>query len=185
MEINFLKKDGTLKFKIIIYSCNSIIVKEDKEDPLINILETSNEIIKLSNLYLHEAIKYFYFSMKKVNSILCLVDDLIDIGKGEKNLAFHFYLNLLIKDKSIYANYSYSIGFIKELNNIHKNIKQEFKDILYSKYIIDLINYYTQLEENDDDKEQEQLKIIQRENERYIKDKIKCFKEINLNIDEN
>ena len=182
MEINSLKKDETLKFQIIIYSCNSIIAKKD---PLINILETFKEVKFLSELNIYEAIKYFYFSINKVHYILYQTQELIDIKEEEKNLAFHFYLNLLIKDNPTIINYSYSIGFIKELNNIHKNIKLEFKDILYAKYIIDLINNYTQLDKIEDDKEQGQLKIIQTENERYIKDKIKCFNEINLNIDEN
>ena len=182
MEINSINKDETLKLKIIIYSYDSIIVKED---PLINILETYNEIKNLSNLNLYEAIKYFYFSINKVENILYETDELIDIEKEEKNLAFHFYLNLLIKVNLTITNYSYSFYLIEELNKVRKNIKQEFKSILYAKCIIDLINYYTQLDKNDDDKKKKQLEKIQIENEKYIKDKIKIFNEINLNKDEN
>ena len=149
MEINSINKDETLKLKIIIYSYDSIIVKED---PLINILETYNEIKNLSNLNLYEAIKYFYFSINKVENILYETDELIDIEKEEKNLAFHFYLNLLIKVNLTITNYSYSFYLIEELNKVRKNIKQEFKSILYAKCIIDLINYYNQLDKNDDDK---------------------------------
>ena len=157
-----------------------------EKDPLTNLLKDFEEIENLLDLNLCRETNYIYFSKEKIHKILYDAEELIDIkfDKTKNDLAYNFYLNLLINDNTTITNYSYSLDFINELNN-EKKLKEEtelYKSIFYAKCIIDLINNFKQLDDYDDENE-DKLNIIKGDNEKYIKEKINIFNDI-ININE-
>ena len=170
-----------------------------KSDPFFNVLRNYSQIknpLELSNIYL---IKYYYFSRKKIHIILYDEEEVINIKfKDEKrtnlsllqadlnikNLSQYFYFNLLIEDNINIINYTYSFDFIIEINNIQKNIKDIYTKIFLAKIINDLIFNYQGLDEYNEEKEEEPLKKIRRENQDIIKDKLDIFENINLYLNE-
>ena len=82
------------------------------------ILEEGNKI----NIF-----KLLFFSKKTIHNILYNDDQIINIKYEDKmkRLDYNFYLNLLIKDCPEIINYSYSIEFIKKINNETNLIKDK------------------------------------------------------------
>ena len=181
-EKSLIEEEISLKFLLLIYiinSSDSITIK----DSLIT-LKDFNEIniLLLSNL--SKAIKCFYFSKKKVHKILYDEEQIIKIEDGtiRNSLSFNFYLNLLINDDNAITNYSYSFNYI-ENNNIN-DLDDEFTKMIEAKYILDLIDNYERLDEYEE-KNKEKLDKIKEYNEKYIKENLNIFKDLNLDLKED
>ena len=134
---------------------------------------------KLDNLNL---IKLLYFNRNSIQKILYDSEKIIklDSNKGEKNLSYYFYLSLLIKENDNMVNYSYNIDFIKEVNNLHEN-NAFYKNIIISKIILELINNYKQIDEDNDNNLE--LENLEKDNIKIIEDNIHIFKKLKLNYD--
>ena len=134
---------------------------------------------KLDNLNL---IKLLYFNRNSIQKILYDSEKIIklDSNKGEKNLSYYFYLSLLIKENDNMVNYSYNIDFIKEVNNLHEN-NTFYKNIIISKIILELINNYKQIDEDNDNNLE--LENLEKDNIKKIEDNIHIFKKLKLNYD--
>ena len=178
-----IEEEISLKLLLIIYiinSSDSISIK----DSLMKTLKNFNEI----NILLHsnpsKAIKYFYFSKTIVHSILYEEDQIIKIEdiRIRNNLAFNFYLNLLINADETMNNYSYSFNYIENNKN---DLDNKFTNIIKAKYILDLISIYKGFDEYNENDDDEKLAQIEKENKNYIKKNLNIFKEqLNLDLEE-
>ena len=98
----------------------------------------------------------------------------------KKSLSFYFYLNLLINENSATTDYIYSFDLIEELNDSQEsNNNGIYKKIILSKAIIELIDYYKNLDNYNEEKE-EKLKEIENKNELIIKQNINYIEQIGL-----
>ena len=160
-------------------------------DPLMYLFKNFEEISKFlfSKADSYDIINYLYFAKAKIHDILYNEEELINIefNDTKKELAYNFYLNLLIKEDDTINNYSYSFEYIKKLNDIRKNLSEKYKSIFYAKCILDLINIYKGLEIFDKENKEEELNKIQEDNSIVIKDNINIFSNnnIKLKINEN
>ena len=183
---NAENKSKKLKLLSYIFNSNLNCLNKIKKDPLMDLLTDFEEIEYYLHLNNPHIMLFFYSSKKKIHKILYEEEQIIDIkfDQTKLNLAYNFYLNLLINDNLAITNYSYEIQLIKELNNIRRNLNEKYKAIFYAKCIIDLINNYKELEIYDEEKEEEELNIIEDEIIKHIENNINIFKDINLNINE-
>jgi hypothetical protein len=93
-----------------------------------------------------------------------------------------FYLSLLLEDIPETINYTFSINYIKAVNEIRKDIKiKKLKRILLSKILLLLINNFKGEDEYDEDEYGEVINMIEKENIEYIEKNIDIFEtEFNL-----
>ena len=138
-----------------------------------NYLEKDLNNLRLAKLY-YFARKNLYQALYDLNKIIRLNYD----DKNEENLPFYFYLSLFIRDNENIINYSYSIDYIKNINNKSKIINDKYYKIMMSKIVIDLIKNYKGLYEYEYNKEE--IEIIKNENKKIINDNILIFNELGI-----
>ena len=162
-------------------------IYEINKDPGINLISNYNDIEKILKLNEREIIKFLYFNRINIHNILYNEDKLIPIKYDEKNnhLSYFFYLSLLIMENINIINYYFSIDYIKEIYKEKINKNNKYKLIIFSKFIIELINNYRGINEFYEN-ENNKLEFIKIENEskNNIKNNIYIFKEIDLDINE-
>ena len=143
----------------------------------------------IERIFYHiDKIIYFDFDDKNNNFFLKINQDKIEIEK-KNEMAFLFYISLLIRYNINIVNYSYSIGFIIKINSINKFITKNtiYKKILISKIILELINFYKSnqiFKEKNNQEEKQNLNEIEKENINVIEKYINCFENIGLKINE-
>ena len=122
--------------------------KSDKEaidlyNPIAKLEINFEEIQNISNLE-EKIYQFFYFNRKKIHKELYDNQKKINVVFDEiKNLAFYFYLYLLINEDLTIINYSYSIELIKKLNDLQNNNNDKiYKKIIIAKIIPVLIWNY-------------------------------------------
>ena len=90
-------------------------------------------------------IKFLYFNRFNIHKILFDENEIININQKlnteKENLNIYFYVNLLINEDTKIVNYSYSLDFIRDLNNKEEGHNEHYKKLIKAKIIIDLINY--------------------------------------------
>jgi len=93
-------------------------------------------------------------------------------------------MSLLIKYNKNLVNFSYSFGMIKKINSINKNIDIStiYKNILISKIILELINFYKSNQIFEEKNNKEDLNEIEKENNNIIEKYINDFGNIGLKI---
>ena len=181
-----LKKNIFVKF---LHDQKKLIepFEEEKKDPLFELLSNYsdlNDIIEQNKTKKDKYfIKFFYFNKKKIHEILYKEEKKINIDNNiiENKLSDYFYLTLLIEDNIDIVNYEYSFDFINN-NNIFNQLKQDnnnnYKNIILSKIIIELINNYKGRDNYHPVQDEEKLNEIENT------DNIKNSKESDLNINE-
>ena len=87
-------------------------------------------------------------------------------------------MSLLIRENENVINYSYSIDFIKKINNKSKINEDKYYKIIISKIIIELIKNYKGLYEYEYNKEE--IERIENENKKIINDNIHIFNELGI-----
>ena len=158
------------------------------KDPLQNIISNYDNIkTVLNNKNDLNAIKILFFNNRKIHEILYEEDEIIHIecNDNKKDLAYNFYLNLLINENTAIINYCYTIKYIKEVNNQRAIKKGKYKIIFYSKCIIDLINNYRQTDEYNYNIDEPILELIEKENEEIIKKYVDDFHTFGLKYNYN
>ena len=151
--------------------------KKDIENIFIN-------IEKLENKYKIDNFKLLYFNRVSINKILYDKDEIIALNSEDiPNLSYYFYVSLLIRFDENIINYSYSIEFIKKLYNQNININENdiYKKIIVSKIILDLIDNYKDIPDNNYDNDKNELEKIKNGNLNLIEKNLYIFKNINLN----
>ena len=122
-------------------------------------------------------IKFIYQNKKNFHKYLYEKDEIIYISLKEENIniAFLFYLDLLINDDNYnyVLNYSYSYEDIIKINELQKTPSEPIIKVVIGKIIIDLINYYQEGNDFDEDKYEKYLYPIKNENKKLIEENIK------------
>ena len=151
--------------------------KIDNKEFRINLNEIK-DFYKFKTSYLLQILS---FNRIRINQLLYECEKVIDLEYTKiEHFSDFFYLVLLIEEDPIVINYIYSINLIKE-NNVSKNTSDEFKKIIISKTILNLINNYKGLEEYNDKKYE--IKNLENENIKIIEDNINIINNFGLNLD--
>ena len=129
-------------------------------------------------------VKIYYLYRDIIHKQLYEKEEMINLNfndKKEENLSYYFYISLLIKDKEEIINYSYTFEYIKEIFNQAKNDNDndKYSKLIISKIILELINNYKQLDE--DEYNNEELEQIENKCNKIISGNIIIFNELNIN----
>ena len=134
------------------------------------------------------SIKLLHFLRNTIHATLYNEEEIIFIknenDKNNKEIAFYFYLDLLINENPEIINYSYSIEFLERINNKRKQIKGKFIIVILSKVIIDLINNFKGTDEYNEDEDKGFLDQMEENNRQAIKNSLDVFHSIGLYFDE-
>ena len=156
---------------------------ENDEDPIYNLLAKFQEIKEITTNMNGDIFKFLYFNKKRVHEILYNEDEIIRIDEN-KTITYSelFYLSLLLEDIPETINYTFSINYIKAVNEIREKIKiKKLKGILLSKILLLLINNFKGEDEYDENENEEEINYIEKENIEYIEKNIDIFEtEFNL-----
>jgi hypothetical protein len=174
----------------LCWKCSLEYPFENIHDPIHNLLSSSNEIEEIFQKHNYKKkFLFLYFNKNKFHNILYDEDEIYFVDENIKiNYSELFYLSLLLVDISETINYRFSLDFIILVNNIIKENEEikEIKRILISKIILVLIENFKGEEEYNEKENGEQIKKIEAENEKYIKDYVFIFKQkLNLDYDYN
>lgn len=159
---------------------------ENNNDPLFKMFNTFEMIKEINNNYEEENKKCFFFNKDKIHRLLYELEEVIKINKVSNkflvnnNISELFYLELLILDNQDSINYTYSIEFIKHINNLAKNTNFKLTKIILSKIILTLIFNFKGSDEYDEENSDE-LNEIEKENIDNIKNNLEILKELNCN----
>ena len=188
MKVNLIKaKEDNLPSKIII--CFNSIINGYTQDNNTNSILLSDfyEISSILNIKNNRLIYFLYMNRINIHEILYNEEKVIEIEIKEenRNLAYYFYLILLIKENKNIVNYKYSIEYLNDVNNYQKSIQENkiYKKIILAKIIIDLITNYKNFDEYKEG--DEEMKKIEDENFNIINNNIKYLKELIPNYNEN
>ena len=172
---NIINKYELLKFPNKIMG--SLI---DEIDPIFKLINNFSEINSLL-INNSDKFRYIYFHKKKVKLILyeCEKEIIIDSDKMENTLDKIFYLSLLVTENKEIINYKYSFDYIKLLDKSNDKNNLNLTKIIFSKIILDLIDYYKGFEEYNESIEQS-IDTIKNKNIDIIKNKCNILMEFNL-----
>ena len=157
---------------------------EQKDNPISNLFSSFDEIkyiIENNNKYLN-LFKFIYFNRTKINSILYDSEEMIHLNSTDikNDISNYFYLALLLESDQTMVNYEYSFDIIKNIDKQLKNKENKdnniFKQMVTSKLLIDLIENYRRLEQ-EDEQYKEQLDTIEKQ---AIKINEECIKKLGL-----
>ena len=182
MENNIENKNNiSLPFFIVL--CKHLIlnnfneIEDDLKIKLLSNYKGNKKIIEINDLQLT---KIIYFNQPVIHKILHDPSETIHLHSiNEINISFLFYLDLIILNHG----YSFPFEYIKNIDGWRKKMNDEYKLIITSKIIIDLIHYY-----KFDEKYNAELEKMEDENKkviREIRDNIIILEDIHLHLNEN
>ena len=180
---------------IYLYSLNYPFFND--VDPLHKLLTEYKDIEKIkeisqkiNNDKKKDFTQFLYSNKNIIHEILYKEDKIIPINSKEKiNFSELFYLSLLISDDEDIINYTFSIEYIRNINNIFKRNEEidGLKKIIISKIILTLIHNFKgelQYYRNKDEFEEE-INELEKENKERIKNNIHIFVDLNLQYTDN
>ena len=172
---NNINKYELLKF--INKKTGSFIDEVDATFKLINNFSEINALLNKNS----DKFKFIYFSKTNIKNILydCEKEIILDSDKIENSLDKIFYLSLLVKENEEIINYKYSIDYIKQLDKSNENNSLPLRKIIFSKIILDLIDYFRGFEEYNESIESF-IDEIKNKNIDIIKNNNNILKEFNL-----
>ena len=167
-----IDKENSFKISLYYkYTLNDPYEKEKVEqNPISNLFSSFDEIkyiIENNNKYLN-LFKFIYFNRTKINSILYDSEEMIHLNSTDikNDISNYFYLALLLESDQTVVNYEYSFDIIKiivkQLKNKENKDNNIFKQMVTSKLLIDLIENYRRLEQ-EDEQYKEQLDTIEKQ----------------------
>ena len=171
------------KYELLQFASKKIGNFIDEIDPIFKLIndfsEINSQLVNNSDKF-----RFIFFHKKKIKKILfdCEKEIIIDSDKIENTLLNKsFYLSLLITENKEIINYKYSIDYIKQLHESNKNNNLKLKKIIFSKIIIDLIDYFKGFEEYNENTESS-INNIKNKNFDIIKNNSNILKIFNLDI---
>ena len=163
----------------IYYDCKFIELSKVKDKENIEKILISYKILdknlKLNSL---DLIKLYYFNRISIHNILYKYQKNIQLNNDLNKISYYYYLSLLIRDNIDIINYSYSIEYIKKINDKLIKDNNKYSKIIMSKIIIELIYNYKGLYQyiyNINEVEK-----IEKNNIEIIKDNINIFQELDI-----
>ena len=152
---------------------------ENNNDPIHNLLSKFDEIKNISQNEPNEHFfQFLYFNKKKVHNIFYDEDEIFPIDENNTIIYSElFYLSLLLLDIEETINYSFSIDFIRSINNKITEIKESYKikKILMSKIVLILIQNFKGENDYNEEEHGNEIESIEKEKEEYIKNNINIF----------
>ena len=142
------------KFKFKISLSFSTTLNDATElknnNPIYNLLSDFSEIEDIMKIDKPQKMKFFYFNRNLINKLLYNKDKVIEINSSlmQNKISDYFYLSLLIEYKNNTINLTYTYNFIKKLNDeINSSNNGALKEVIMSKFILELINNYKGINE--------------------------------------
>ena len=153
-------------------------------EPTNKLLSNFTEINKDLFIDKNKGLKFLYFKRIKINIILYDEEKMININSNfidNNKIANYFYLSLLIRDNLDIINYNFLIDLIKKFKEKNKNNFNLITNIIKSKIILELIEYYKKNNNYEEEEEEEkELKKIYAGNVSIITNNIKILENFNL-----
>ena len=163
-------------------------LKEDPKSLLVSNFEEVQAYLKILKSNKEENIyKQLYLNVKRLSNILYDTEEILFISHEDfnKSLSEYYYLDLLININKNVINFAYSFDFIKNINNDNKKNDKPLRKLIISKIILDFIDNYKNLD-NDDEYNEKEVEAIENENKSLIIEKFSILAdeiELNLGID--
>ena len=163
-------------------------LKEDPKSLLVSNFEEVQAYLKILKSNKEENIyKQLYLNVKRLSNILYDIEEILFISHEDfnKSLSEYYYLDLLININKNVINFAYSFDFIKNINNDNKKNDKPLRKLIISKIILDFIDNYKNLD-NDDEYNEKEVEAIENENKSLIIEKFSILAdeiELNLGID--
>ena len=131
------------KYELLEFTNKKIGTFIDEVGPTIKLINNFSEINILLNK-ISDKFKFIYFNKSSIKQILYINEEFIIINSDEieNTLDKLFYLSLLVTDDIEIVNYKYSIDYIKQLNELNEKNNLKLSKLIFSKIILDLINYF-------------------------------------------
>ena len=208
---NSFLKISSFYFSILFESekVNYIINKNKPFDPLLNFSKDIEEIKNILKSNPKDILYFLYFNMDNIEKILYNEDKIIYFDVDEQNnyflkineekieiekkneIVILFYISLLIKYNKNIVNFSLSFDLINNINSLNKNkidVNNLYKNVLISKMILELINFYKSyqiFEEKNKENIIEKIKEVENSNNEIIEKCFDDFEKLELNLTEN
>ena len=183
MGITYSKTYLIPKLKIVYATPLNNEIKIINE-PISQLIKCFNDIKQADNDINYT--KYLYYYKDKIHKILYQEEIIIKIDDTlAQNFESNFYLILLIEDQPEFINYQFAINYIKLFNEIKKNEKNKYLNIINSKILLSLINNYRNCTSYDEEKEETFISQLEEENKAYIRDNINILKELDLDLSDD
>ena len=181
MDVNETNHNNNInKYELLKFINKDIGSLIEEVEPTFKLINNFSEINILLNKN-PDIFKLIYFHKKKIKNILyeCEEEIILDSDKKENTLDKIFYLSLLVTENKEIVNYNYSIDFIKQLNKTNENNDLKLSEIIFSKIILDLIEYFKGFEDNNGGMESS-INAIKIKNIDIIKNNNNILKEFDL-----
>ena len=177
MNISILENKKKMNFFNLKGGMNDSLSLNEKfqNEPLNKLITNFEEVENFLKTGKDKIFQFLYFIWRVFNDILYNNDKLIDLDEFKienDKLSELFYLDLILMYNTGISNFEYSLEFIKNINEIGKNnSKQEYKQLIYSKIIFDLINNF----QDEAEIEEDSLNEIKDFNNKIIEDNLINF----------
>lgn len=180
-------------FKINLFSYKFTLNNpvENNNDPMFKIVNSWEMIKEININYKEYNKKFIFFNKDIIHGLLykeeesIIINETTNILLTNNNLSELFYLDLLITDNIECLNYTYSLDFIREINNNWaKKINNKLKLVIISKIVITLI-YNFKGSDDYEEENKDELTEIENENFDIMKNNLEILKELNCNYGVN
>ena len=180
-------------FKINLFSYKFTLNNpvENNNDPMFKIVNSWEMIKEININYKEYNKKFLFFNKDIIHGLLykeeesIIINETTNILLTNNNLSELFYLDLLITDNIECLNYTYSLDFIREINNNWaKKINNKLKLVIISKIVITLI-YNFKGSDDYEEENKDELTEIENENFDIMKNNLEILKELNCNYGVN
>jgi hypothetical protein len=140
-----------------------------------NFLESNNgpliikddELMKYNNE--ENFFKFCFFNFETINDILYNRNEFIEIKDKKLALSKCFYIDLIINGNKEFVNVKYQINLIEEILKDNQMSKKQFRQIIFSKIVLDLIYAFPGLDDYDAKIYEEHFRKISECNIKIIK----------------
>jgi hypothetical protein len=186
IEKKYPKPNNDFGLKILLSYYATLDKPQDRKDPIFSLIYILSEILSIinsDNLDNNNFSKFLYFNKNNIHNILFDNEEKIIVNFQNYSLSFLYYLSLLIRDNPDIVFYSYSIDYLRELNNMRRNNNKIYENIIISKLILELIeNYKNRDDFQYDNRNRQELEKITNDNEVIIQNNIGTLRELDLNL---
>ena len=162
---------------------------ETKNDPKSLLITRFSEILKFLNT-IKDGSKYknLFLKVTNIHDILYKENENIEVNNedAQQSLSEYFYLDKLINKNTDALNFTYNLKFIEKINEENKKYGKSLRQLIISKIILDFINYYKQLDDENENVKvfEKKIKNIEKGNREIIMNNINYLvNTIGLNIE--
>jgi len=177
-DLKMLLESQSLPCKLKLFSNISLnkIESVDIDNSVKGLPFDLEEIKRIQKLDYPHFLKFLYINKDIIQDILYNNEGYfkIDFEKKDIDLSYYLYLCFLIEESELIF-YKYPFELISNLNEIQRNENKKFlKNIIVSKIILALVDYFNQIDDNEDNennKHKEELGKIYDFNSKILDDK--------------